>query len=54
MSGSGLINVGTNLSADAIFPFNWDIMNTTRSGVWDVGPFEYVWTLKKKKTEILF
>jgi hypothetical protein len=39
---SGLIDVGTDLSADAIYPFDWDITGATRSGTWDVGAYEYV------------
>lgn len=40
-SGSALIDVGTDLSADADYPFNTDILGATRSGTWDVGAFEY-------------
>jgi hypothetical protein len=41
-SGSGLIGVGTDLRADATWPFDYDIMGTTRGATWDVGAFEYV------------
>jgi hypothetical protein len=41
-SGSGLIDAGSDLSADAGFPFNWDITGATRAAPWDVGAYEYV------------
>jgi hypothetical protein len=44
VAGSGLIGVGTDLRADAVWPFNYDIMGTTRGTTWDVGAFEYVAT----------
>ena len=34
-----LIGTGVDLSADATYPFNFDIANNTRSGVWTRGPF---------------
>jgi hypothetical protein len=42
VAGSGLIDIGTDLSADATYPFNWDITGATRTGTWDVGAYEYV------------
>jgi hypothetical protein len=42
VSGSDLIDVGTDLSADATYPFDWDITGATRTGTWDVGAYEYV------------
>jgi hypothetical protein len=42
VSGSGLIGVGTDLRADASWPFDYDIAGTTRGSTWDVGAFEYV------------
>lgn len=40
-SGSALIDAGTDLSADADYPFSTDILGATRSGTWEVGPFNY-------------
>jgi hypothetical protein len=42
VSGSALIGVGTDLRADATWPFDYDIIGTTRGATWDVGAFEYV------------
>jgi hypothetical protein len=39
-TGSSLIGVGTNLSGDSIYPFNWDIANSTRT-TWDIGSVKY-------------
>lgn len=36
VTGSDLIGAGTDLSADATYPFDWDITGATRS-TWDVG-----------------
>lgn len=41
-TGSALIDQGTDLSADATYPFDWDIEGTTRDASWDVGAYEYV------------
>jgi parallel beta-helix repeat protein len=35
--GSTLRQVGTNLSADATYPFTHDILGKTRDGYWDIG-----------------
>jgi hypothetical protein len=40
--GSGLIGAGTDLRSDATWPFDYDIIGTTRGATWDVGAFEYV------------
>lgn len=40
-SGSALIDAGTDLSADADYPFSTDILGNSRSGTWEVGPFNY-------------
>lgn len=40
-SGSALIDAGTDLSGDADYPFSTDILGATRSGTWEVGPFNY-------------
>lgn len=40
-SGSALIDVGTDLSGDSAYAFSTDIIGTTRSGTWEVGPFNY-------------
>jgi hypothetical protein len=42
VSGSGLIDIGTDLSGSSVYPFNWDITGATRTGTWDVGATEYV------------
>jgi hypothetical protein len=42
-TGSALIGVGTDLSADAVYPFNWDITGATRT-TWDVGVYYYAAT----------
>jgi len=34
---SGVVGQGTDLSADAAYPFNYDIAGTTRSGTWTAG-----------------
>ena len=39
-TGSSLIGTGTNLSADSIYPFNWDMNGNIRS-TWDIGVFKY-------------
>jgi len=39
---AGAIDLGTDLSADAIYPFNDDIDKCVRSGSWDIGFDEYV------------
>lgn len=41
-AGSGLIDIGTDLSADANDPFNWDRLGVIRTGTWDCSPYEYV------------
>jgi hypothetical protein len=41
-ASSALIGVGTDLRADATWPFDYDIIGTTRGATWDVGAFEYV------------
>jgi hypothetical protein len=41
-SNSGLIDIGTDLSADATFPFNYDGDGNTRTGTWDIGAIEYI------------
>ena len=38
---TGALNHGTDLSADADYPFNTDIVGTTRTGTWDIGAFEF-------------
>lgn len=40
-SGSALIDAGTDLSGDSGYPFSTDILGATRSGTWEVGPFNY-------------
>lgn len=40
-SGSALIDAGTDLSGDANYPFSTDILGATRSGTWEIGPFNY-------------
>lgn len=40
--GSALIDAGTDLSADSDYPFSTDMLGNPRSGLWDVGPLEYV------------
>jgi len=35
-------DLGTDLSADAVFPFSDDIINVTRSDTWDIGAFAYI------------
>lgn len=35
------IDAGTDLSADSIYPFDWDITGATRTGTWEIGPFNY-------------
>ena len=40
-TGSSLIEAGTDLHADATYPFTWDYTGTTRAGTWDCGPDEY-------------
>ena len=42
VSGSALIDAGTDLSADANYAFSTDFDGTTRSGTWDIGYDEYV------------
>lgn len=42
VSGSGLIDAGTDLSGDATYPFNWDFLGNTRTGTPDVGAIEFV------------
>lgn len=42
VSGSALINAGTDLSGDANYAFSTDFDGTTRSGTWDIGFDEYV------------
>lgn len=41
VTGSGLIDTGTDLSSDSTYPFNWDFANNTRSGTWEVGAYNY-------------
>jgi hypothetical protein len=41
-SNSGLIDLGGDLSSDASYPFNYDGLNATRSGTWDIGAIEYI------------
>lgn len=42
-TSSSLYNAGTDLHADATWPFSVDIAGTARpNGAWDVGAFEYV------------
>jgi len=42
-ASSELINIGTDLHADATYPFNWDYVGDTRpDGAWDIGADEYV------------
>lgn len=41
-SNSGLIDIGTDLSADAVYPFNYDAIDVVRTGSWDIGAIEYV------------
>ena len=41
VSGSALIDAGTDLSADSDYAFSTDILGATRSGTWEVGPFNY-------------
>ena len=41
-SGSQLVDVGTDLSADATFAFTLDFDRAARSGTWDIGADEYV------------
>jgi hypothetical protein len=36
------LDAGTSLAADGSWSFSDDILGTTRSGTWDVGPYEYV------------
>jgi len=40
-TSSSLYNSGTDLSADGVYPFDFDYEDTTRSG-WCVGPHEYI------------
>lgn len=41
-SDSELIDVGTDLHADANYPFNWDAWETTRpDGSWDISAYEF-------------
>jgi len=40
-TSSSLYNSGTDLSADGVYPFDYDYEGTTRSG-WCVGPHEYI------------
>ena len=35
-------DLGTDLSADAIFPFSDDIIGVSRSDTWDIGAFAYI------------
>jgi len=35
-------DLGTDLSADAVFPFSDDIIGVTRSDTWDIGAFAYI------------
>lgn len=41
VSGSALIDAGTDLSADGDYAFSTDIFSATRSGTWEIGPFNY-------------
>lgn len=41
VSGSALIDAGTDLSADGDYAFSTDGEGTTRSGTWEIGPLEY-------------
>ena len=41
-SGSSLINIGTDLSSDSIYPINYDALGNNRSGLWDIGAVESV------------
>lgn len=45
LTDTGAKTFATNLSADAFFPFNWDIDGDTRGTIWDIGAdqatFEY-------------
>ncbi len=43
VSGSDLIGEGTDLSADAMYPFDWDITGATRT-TWDVGAYYFAST----------
>jgi len=44
-SSSYLIDAGTNLSSDGVFPFSYDGEGTARGTNWDIGVIEYVATL---------
>jgi hypothetical protein len=41
VTGSALIGEGTDLSADAVYPFDMDVTGATRSAPWDIGAFLY-------------
>lgn len=41
-SDAGAKDFGTNLSADATYPFSDDFDGVVRSGTWDIGPDEFV------------
>ena len=41
VGGSALIDAGTDLSADGDYAFDYDGEGNTRSGTWEIGPFNY-------------
>lgn len=41
-AGSSLIGQGVDLSADSVYPFNYDITGATRTVPWDIGAYKYV------------
>ena len=45
---TGAKGFGTDLSADAIYPFNYDIENAIRNGTWDIGCSQTIATLLKR------
>ena len=42
---AGAKNFGTDLSGDSAFPFSTDFDGVTRSGTWDIGADEHLWTV---------
>lgn len=40
-TATSLIDAGTSLAADSTYPFSTDIIGTTRSGTWEIGPYNY-------------